>query len=80
MTLRHHVQILLQIQQSAVTANRNLNATKAQIAGKERERRIVQLTATEISDLASDANVYQGVGKAFGGLIFECAGEYSPPN
>lgn len=65
MSLMHHVQILLQIQQSAVTASRNLNATKAQIAGKERERRIIQLTAKEISDLGSDVNVYKGVGKGF---------------
>lgn len=67
--LTHHVQILLQIQQSAVTANRNLNVTKSQIAGKERERRIVQLTVKEISDMGSDVNVYKGVGKAFGTLI-----------
>ncbi|CAG8657660.1 12043_t:CDS:2, partial [Acaulospora colombiana] len=57
--------ILHQIQQSAVTANRNLNLTKAQIASKERERRILQLTIKEVSSLESDVNVYRGVGKMF---------------
>jgi prefoldin subunit 1 len=54
---------LHQIQQSAVTANRNLNLTKAQIASKERERRILQLTIKEVSSLEQDVNVYRGVGK-----------------
>ncbi|PVF97705.1 Prefoldin beta-like protein [Serendipita vermifera] len=57
--------ILHQIQQSAVTANRNLNLTKAQIASKERERRILQLTIKEVSSLEPDVNLYRGVGKMF---------------
>ena len=57
------LQILHQIQQTAVNANRNLNLTKAQIAAKERERRILQLTMNEIGALDPEVNVYRGVGK-----------------
>jgi hypothetical protein len=46
-----------------VNANRNLNLTKAQIASKERERRILQLTIKEVDALKPDVNVYRGIGK-----------------
>jgi hypothetical protein len=48
-----------------VNANRNLNLTKAQIASKERERRILQLTIKEVDALKPDVNVYRGVGKMY---------------
>ncbi|CAG7853969.1 SubName: Full=Uncharacterized protein {ECO:0000313/EMBL:CCA67172.1} [Serendipita indica DSM 11827] len=44
---------LRKIQQQAVNANRNLSLTKAQLSAKERERRMVQLTIKEISELNS---------------------------
>ncbi|KAK7686622.1 hypothetical protein QCA50_010222 [Cerrena zonata] len=57
--------ILVQIQQTAVQSQRNLNIAKTQIQGKERERRILQLTIEEINSLNEDVNVYKGVGKMF---------------
>ncbi|KAI0347993.1 Prefoldin [Trametopsis cervina] len=57
--------ILLQIQQTAVQSQRALGISKQQLAGKERERRILQLTIEEIKPLGQDVNLYKGVGKMF---------------
>ncbi|KAI6136240.1 Prefoldin [Pisolithus thermaeus] len=57
--------ILVQIQQTAVQSQRSLNLTKQQSTAKERERRIVQLTISEISSVGCDVNLYKGVGKMF---------------
>ncbi|KAI6114897.1 Prefoldin [Pisolithus croceorrhizus] len=57
--------ILVQIQQTAVQSQRSLNLTKQQSTAKERERRIVQLTISEISNVGCDVNLYKGVGKMF---------------
>ncbi|KAI0778680.1 Prefoldin [Trametes elegans] len=57
--------ILVQIQQTAVQSQRALNVSKQQIAAKERERRILQLTIEEITSLQGDVNLYKGVGKMF---------------
>ena len=53
----------MQIQQTAVQSQRALNVSKQQIAAKERERRILQLTIEEITSLQGDVNLYKGVGK-----------------
>ncbi|OBZ78637.1 putative prefoldin subunit 1 [Grifola frondosa] len=57
--------ILVQIQQTVVQSQRALNISRQQVAAKERERRILQLTIEEISSLQSDVNLYKGVGKMF---------------
>ncbi|GBE77517.1 Prefoldin [Sparassis latifolia] len=57
--------ILVQIQQTAVQSQRALNVSRQQIAAKERERRILQLTIEEITSLQGDVNLYKGVGKMF---------------
>ncbi|KAJ8515422.1 hypothetical protein ONZ45_g7164 [Pleurotus djamor] len=57
--------ILLRIQQTAVQSQRALNVSRQQIAAKERERRILQLTIDEISRMENDVNLYKGVGKMF---------------
>lgn len=57
--------ILVQIQQTAIQSQRTLNTTRQQTSGKERERRILQLTIDEINAMDSDVNVYKGVGKMF---------------
>ncbi|KAJ3536982.1 hypothetical protein NM688_g6758 [Phlebia brevispora] len=57
--------ILIQIQQTAIQSQRALNLSKQQIAAKERERRILQLTIEEIKSLDEDVNLYRGVGKMF---------------
>ena len=67
--LPYRIQILVQIQTTAANAHKNLGATKQQIAVKERERRILQLTIEEITGLESDVNLYKGVGKMCAGPI-----------
>ncbi|KAI0756513.1 Prefoldin [Daedaleopsis nitida] len=57
--------ILDQIHQTALQSERALNVVKQQIAAKERERRILQLTIEEISSIQGDVNLYKGVGKMF---------------
>jgi hypothetical protein len=58
-----HPKILVQIQQTAIQSQRSLNTSRQQTAGKERERRILQLTIDEINSIDKDVNVYKGVGK-----------------
>ncbi|KZT72962.1 Prefoldin [Daedalea quercina L-15889] len=57
--------ILVQIQQTAVQSQRALNISRQQLAAKERERRILQLTIEEITSLKGDVNLYKGIGKMF---------------
>jgi len=57
--------ILVQIQQTAVQSQRALGVTRQQVANKERERRILQLTVSEIGQIEHGVNVYKGVGKMF---------------
>lgn len=57
------IQILLQIQQTAVQSQRALNVSRQQMSAKERERRILQLTIAEIDSLDDSVNLYRGVGK-----------------
>ena len=58
-------QILLQIQQTAIQSRRSLDLAAQQVQAKERERRILQLTIDEISQMPQDVNMYKGVGKAY---------------
>ena len=58
----------MQIQQRAVQSQRALTISKQQIAAKERERRILQLTIEEIKSLDEDVNLYKGVGKMCAGI------------
>lgn len=62
----HTLQILIQIQQTAIQSQRALNISRQQTAAKERERRILQLTIEEIKALDEDVNLYKGVGKMYG--------------
>ncbi|KAI0286826.1 Prefoldin [Russula aff. rugulosa BPL654] len=59
--------ILIQIQQTAVQSQRALTVTRQQVSNKERERRILQLTTTEISQTEDGVNVYRGVEKVHDG-------------
>jgi Tfp pilus assembly protein PilN len=62
-TYIQYIQILVQIQQTAVQSQRALNLSRQQIVAKDRERRIVQLTIDEISHMQGDVNLYKGIGK-----------------
>lgn len=53
----------MQIQQTAVQSQRALAVTRQQVANKERERRILQLTMSEVGQTEDSVNVYRGVGK-----------------
>ena len=53
----------MQIQQTAVQSQRALNASLQQSSSKDRERRILQLTIDEISQMKGDVKVYKGIGK-----------------
>ena len=53
----------MQIQQTATQSQRALNASLQQSSSKDRERRILQLTIDEISQMKSDVKLYKGVGK-----------------
>ncbi|KAH7339005.1 Prefoldin beta-like protein [Rhizoctonia solani] len=59
--------ILVQINQTIQDSTRAVSSTKAQTAAKERDRRVVQLTSKEISEIPtnSGAQFYRGVGKTF---------------
>ncbi|KAF8963960.1 Prefoldin [Flammula alnicola] len=57
--------ILIQIQQTAVQSQRALNISLQQASVKDRERRILQLTIDEISQMKGEVNLYKGVGKMF---------------
>ena len=59
------MQILVQIQQTAIQSQRALTVSKQQIAAKDRERRILQLTIEEIKSLDENVNLYKAVGKMY---------------
>lgn len=56
-------QLLTEIEQKAAFSQQQIGVVKAQIAAKNREARMLQLTSTEVSSLPKDTNVYEGVGK-----------------
>jgi hypothetical protein len=46
-------------------AQQQINIVKSQIAVKQRDMRLHQLTSSEISSLPPTTNVYEGVGKMY---------------
>ena len=44
-------------------AQEQIGVVKAQMAAKQRDARLLQLTVDEVSELPGDTNVYEGVGK-----------------
>jgi len=56
-------QLLEEIEQKAAQSNQQIAVVKAQIAGKHRETRMIQLTTSELGALPEDTKVYEGVGK-----------------
>ncbi|KAL9092293.1 MAG: hypothetical protein Q9165_004467 [Trypethelium subeluteriae] len=55
--------LLQEIEQKAAQSQQQINVVKAQIASKNRESRMVQLTLNEVDSLPDKTNVYEGVGK-----------------
>ncbi|KAI9677095.1 MAG: hypothetical protein M1817_006934 [Caeruleum heppii] len=57
--------LVQEIEAQAVQAQQQINVVKTQIAAKQRDVRLLQLTSNEVSSLPSDTKVYEGVGKMF---------------
>ena len=57
------VQLLQEIEQKAAFSQQQMQIVKAQMASKNRETRMLQLTSAELDSLPQNANVYEGVGK-----------------
>jgi prefoldin subunit 1 len=57
------LQLAREIEAQAATAQQQIGIARTQIAGKQREQRLVKLTVSELSSLPKDTTVYEGVGK-----------------
>nr|BBE38610.1 prefoldin subunit 1 [Thermochaetoides thermophila] len=57
--------LVREIESQAIAAQQQISLVRTQIAAKQREMRLAQLTRSEISALPSDTDVYEGVGKMF---------------
>lgn len=58
-----HTQLLQEISSKAAFAEQQLGIVRAQIASKNRESRMLQLSSTEMDALPKNTPVYDGVGK-----------------
>ena len=69
--LTRHIfsQLVREIESQAVAAQQQIGLVRAQIASKQREVRLAQLTRSEISSLPPDTPVYEGVGKMYVSLF-----------
>jgi prefoldin subunit 1 len=52
-----------EIDSRALQALQQISVVKAQIAAKQRDIRLLQLTSSEVSSLPKGTKVYEGVGK-----------------
>lgn len=52
-----------EIQDSAIFSQQQLQMVKAQMAAKQRDIRLTQLTSSELDNIPQDTNVYEGIGK-----------------
>ncbi|KAI9735018.1 MAG: hypothetical protein M1818_006595 [Claussenomyces sp. TS43310] len=57
--------LVQEIETQAILAQQQINVVKSQIAVKQRDSRLLQLTYSEVAALPRDTNVYEGVGKMF---------------
>ncbi|GAA6034835.1 hypothetical protein JCM8097_009324 [Rhodosporidiobolus ruineniae] len=60
--------VVLQLQSQQVDASRQLQVVRAQLTGKERDKKLTTLTLQEIEQLPRDSNqaaLYRGVGRMF---------------
>lgn len=59
-------QLVREIESQAIAAQQQIGLVRTQMASKQREMRLAQLTRSEISSLPPDTAVYEGVGKMYG--------------
>lgn len=57
------LQLVREIETQAIQSQQQISLVRSQIAGKQREKRLAQLTQSEISSLSTDTPIYEGVGK-----------------
>ncbi|KAF2722654.1 Prefoldin [Polychaeton citri CBS 116435] len=58
-------QLLQEIEQKAAFSQQQLGIVRTQMATKQREKRMLQLSSGELDGLPKDTPVYDGVGKMF---------------
>ena len=56
-------QLVQEIESQSIQAQQQINVVRSQIAGKQREIRMLELTSKEVSELPAGTNIYEGVGK-----------------
>lgn len=55
--------LVQEIETQAIQAQQQINIVKTQVAVKQRDIRLLQLTSSELATLPTDTNVYEGVGR-----------------
>lgn len=61
------MKLVQEIETRAVLAQQQINIVKTQIAAKQRDIRLLQLTSRELDTVPQNTKVYEGVGKMYGG-------------
>ncbi|KAL9124319.1 MAG: hypothetical protein Q9217_006337 [Psora testacea] len=59
------LQLALEIESQANSAQRDINIVKSAISSKQRDARMLEITSTELKQLDRDIKLYEGVGKMF---------------
>lgn len=54
-----------EIESQAIAAQQQIGLVRTQLASRQREMRLSQLTSAEISTLPPDTPIYEGVGKMY---------------
>ncbi|KAG8164762.1 hypothetical protein KVR01_005037 [Diaporthe batatas] len=57
--------LLREIEANHVKSQQDISLARSQLASKQREKRLAQLTSTEIASLNPGTPLYEGVGKMF---------------
>ncbi|KAL5601252.1 uncharacterized protein BROUX77_005501 [Berkeleyomyces rouxiae] len=57
--------LVYEIENQAMMAEQQIGISKSQVAGKQREMRLLNLTMKEVSSLPTEAPLYKGLGKMF---------------
>ncbi|POS80410.1 hypothetical protein DHEL01_v201220 [Diaporthe helianthi] len=57
--------LLREIEANHIKSQQDISLARSQLASKQREKRLAQLTSTEISSLTPGTPLYEGVGKMF---------------
>lgn len=57
--------LVREIETQAIAAQQQIGLVRTQLASRQREMRLAQLTRVEISTLPTDTPIYEGVGKMF---------------